>query len=431
MSDTGSTVRSMVNPWDERWSRTGGGNFPGGQSVSFVATAKDGSGLRAFVKTLRPNRVRNRQARRRFKREVMTYETLPGLGLPQLFDHNIESCEDGLTPMYMATELIVGVDLQAHIERAGRSEVDAALACVRELGVVLTRCHQNTVIHRDIKPANIVLRGGDITTPVLVDFGLSFNDAAEDDLTRVNEEVGNRFLRLPEHSRGARSAASDVTQLAGIFLYAITGHEPRVLKDESGQMPHQRPDTQIVLKDVLTPRQFLRLMSVFDKAFTNELLARYQTASDLVTGLERAVRKDTENDDNIQDLIDKVDELAGSHGLSASREHRESLQKLMMEIWKIHNEFAFSRDLKVSRGKSDMRVTVDEQWNENRSSIILPDEQPKAWTTFRIDRRGSDEYVVSIDAVEVWRGNAVDDALTAAVQRAAAQQFLATYGEQL
>jgi hypothetical protein len=55
----------------------------------------------------------------------------------------------------------------------------------------------------------VVLRNGDITDPVLVDLGLSFNDADEDDdLTRAGEEVGNRFLRLPEHPSGGRDAVS-------------------------------------------------------------------------------------------------------------------------------------------------------------------------------------------------------------------------------
>jgi serine/threonine-protein kinase len=418
----------MVKPWEERWLRDDADDIRGGQSVSFVARAKDGSGRRAFVKTLRRERVL--QARRRFKREVMTYETVPDLGLPQLFDHNAERCEDGRTPMYMAIELIDGVNLEDRVEGDGPAAVDAALACVRQVGAVLTRCHGKGVIHRDIKPANIVLRGGDITTPILVDFGLSFNDDAEDGVTRVNEEVGNRFLRLPEHSRGGRSAVSDVTQLAGIFFYTLTGHEPRQLRDEFDRMPHQRPEPRSVLSDVLTQRQFLRLTTVFDRAFKNELLARYQTVSDLVTGLERAVRSDPEDDDNLQDMIDRVDELVDRHGLAASNEHRESLQKFMLEIFKIHNNVAHSRELRIHRGRSEIRVTVDEQWHENTSSIILPDQQPKAWTTFRIDRRGSDDYVVSIDGVEVWRGNAVDDVLAAAVQQAGIKQILAAYGEQ-
>lgn len=51
----------------------------------------------------------------------------------------------------------------------------------------------------------MVLRGVDITKPVLVDYGLSFNDASEDDLTRLNEEIDSfaypSTLRVAELQR--------------------------------------------------------------------------------------------------------------------------------------------------------------------------------------------------------------------------------------
>jgi len=221
-------------PWGERWVRDRDAeHFRGGQGVSFTARAKDGDGPRVFIKTLRPDRVRNLPARRRFKREVAAYETLADLGPPRIFDHNADTWEDCRTPMYMATEFIEGINLEGYVEAGRAIDVYAGLACVNELATVLNRCHENDVTHRDLKPANIVLRNSDITTPVLVDFGLSFNNADEDDpLTRLNEEVGNRFLRLPEHRSGGRAPVSDVTQLAGIFFYIITAHEPLVLRDE-------------------------------------------------------------------------------------------------------------------------------------------------------------------------------------------------------
>ncbi|EPQ75824.1 serine/threonine protein kinase [Mycobacterium marinum] len=419
----------MANPWDGRWSRTGR-RFSGGQGESFVAAEKGGSGRQAFVKTLR--RVTNARARGRFKREVVAYETLTGLGLPRLLDHNVESCDDGRTPMYMAVEFIDGQDLKAHIDAARRVEIAAALSCVREVGTVLTRCHQSGVVHRDIKPANIVLRGDNVASPVLVDFGLSFNNAAEDDLTRVGEQVGNRFLRLPEHSLGAgRSAVSDVTQLAGIFLCIITGHEPRVLRDEFGQMPHQRPNIRSALNDVLDRRQLLRLMTVFDRAFAYESSARYQTASDLVTELEKAVRSDLEDDDNLQELIGRVDEIAVSRVLSASlREQRELLQEFVINgLGNIYKGLASPRRLEVRNSDTKVEVNANEQWQETCLSITVPGEQPRVWTTYRVDRRGG-EYIVRIDAVPVWRGNAIDDELIAVVQRAAARQFLEAYGKE-
>jgi eukaryotic-like serine/threonine-protein kinase len=83
--------------------------------------------------------------------------------------------------MYMATEFIEGTNLQDYVEAGHAIDIHAGLACVKELATVLNRCHENDVTHRDLKPANIVLRNSDVTTPVLVDFGLSFNNADEDD----------------------------------------------------------------------------------------------------------------------------------------------------------------------------------------------------------------------------------------------------------
>jgi hypothetical protein len=104
--------RQPPPPWAERWVRVAGTGFSGGQGVSFVARAKGDSGPLVFIKELHPRRVPNLEARGRFKREVGAYEALAGLGPPRIFDHNADTWEDCRTPMYMATDLIDGVDLQ-------------------------------------------------------------------------------------------------------------------------------------------------------------------------------------------------------------------------------------------------------------------------------------------------------------------------------
>jgi hypothetical protein len=90
-----SQRRSGPAPWDENWRRDGKDDFRGGQGISFLATAKGGSGRRAFIKTLK--RKDNAQARARFRREVTAYETLDSLGVsgvPRLFDHNAHEWRD-------------------------------------------------------------------------------------------------------------------------------------------------------------------------------------------------------------------------------------------------------------------------------------------------------------------------------------------------
>ena len=153
--------------WEFRWRRDSTAPFYEGQGVSFVATATDGSGRRAFIKTLR--RPTSITARRRFRREAVAYETLDGLGPPHLIEHNAELWADGHTPLYMAIEYIEGITLPALIVQQWTVGADAALVCARELAEVLNRSHQNGVVHRDIKPANVVVREADITRPVFVD----------------------------------------------------------------------------------------------------------------------------------------------------------------------------------------------------------------------------------------------------------------------
>jgi serine/threonine protein kinase len=423
-----SAVAKQQQPWADRWVRDDRSRVRGGQSLSFTATAKDGSGRRAFVKTLR--QPWNKQARGRFRREATTYDTLKELGLPQLLDDNADCWEDGSTPLYMAMELIEGVNLKDHIERTGKADMQSAVACVRELAAVLIRCHHAELVHRDIKPANVVLRNGDISEPVLIDFGLSFNNTRDDDLTKINEEVGNRFLRLPEHATGSRSPVSDVTQLASVFLYILTGHEPRVLRDESGRMPHERPNTQSLLREGLTTRQFARLTTVLDTAFSNQLLTRYQTASDFITQLENAIRDDPENSDDLQSLTERVDEITARRSEPAwLQDEREKLWKfIIQDIGNIYKNFGDSRGLQGRHSETKVVATADELWQETCLSLVFAGDQPKAWTTIRVDRRG-DEYLVRIDAASVWRGEAVDEALTTLVQRAALQQFLDVYGQ--
>jgi hypothetical protein len=89
----------MSDPWEANWERIPGSERQGGQGRSFVATKRDGSGERAFVKTIR--RPRDRRARKRFAREVAAYETLDHAGLPTLIEHNRDAWNVAFTPLYL------------------------------------------------------------------------------------------------------------------------------------------------------------------------------------------------------------------------------------------------------------------------------------------------------------------------------------------
>lgn len=418
-------------PWEERWTREGGPSLGGGQGESFIARSKADAVLRVFVKTLRHDRLGDRRARGRFHREVGIYETLDGLGLPTLIEHNADSFRDRRAPLYLVTELIEGENLKKSIERFGfASDLNVVLDCMRELARVVHRCHQEGVTHRDIKPANIVLRDGDLARPVLVDFGISFNDAADDDLTRMDEEIGNRFLRLPEHATGGRAPASDVTQLAAIFLYVMTGTEPRVLRDESDLAPHQRPDTRGTLLQHLDQRQFVRVMSTLDKAFSVELAARYSTAPELISALERAMHSDQTGDGDLENRLAQMDEIIASRGLTALSERRLALQHLISALDNFASTFAQARGLWRSQTGTNVHVTAEAAWHETRLALVIPgNHRNENWVVFRFEYRGPTDFVLHVNGEQAWRGESFDNALTDAVQMALADQFLASQAE--
>lgn len=79
-------------------------------------------------------------------------------------------------------------------------------------------------------PANVMLRAG-LLRSVLVDFGLSFNNAGLGDFTDV-QRIGNGFLRLPEPaSQGSnRGQVGDVTQLV-TRLAGLSGRATGILTE--------------------------------------------------------------------------------------------------------------------------------------------------------------------------------------------------------
>lgn len=411
-----------MEPWEDEW-------IPvrkirkGGQGLAYVVTAKDGSGREAFIKTLK--RTRDRKARARFRREATAYETLAGqdLGLPRLIDHNAHLWEEQGRPLYMALEYVRGEDLQTVVNAAGPLDVQDALSCVTEVGAVLHRCHQDGLIHRDIKPANIVLRDRNPTSPVLVDFGLSFNDADEDDLTKVGEEVGNKFLRLPEHSLGGRTRTSDVTQLAGVFLYAVTGVEPRVLIDHAGRPPHYRPDIRDALAALFSGRQLVRVLSVMDKVFNNDVAKRCQTATELIAALELAMQNDQEGEDDLASLLAAVDETALGERQALLAQRHAALTGFLAFIRAAIRDFADGRNLQQVWTGHVVSPAAEEALCQARMALDQNGDEPE-WMYFRVEPREPGEYVMLLNGQEIWRGASPDQSLSDLIAKAAAKNYL-------
>ncbi len=88
----------------------------------------------------------------------------------------------------------------------------------------LAQLHSKEAVHRDIKPENIMLRDGDWSRPVIIDFGLSkMLDLAT--VTAYPRVMGTAPYMSPEQIRGQRSKKATDLWCLGVVLHLLLSHE--------------------------------------------------------------------------------------------------------------------------------------------------------------------------------------------------------------
>lgn len=279
--------------WNERWELA--------QNVSTDGTAKGGQGeVRAVVrradgakgalKCMHSDHLKIRERRARVFQEVTALRALDGQGCPRVLETNAESWEAEGVELYLVMEWVEGPTLSRYVD-SGQVPFDDAISVTRALLLTVGRCHQLGIFHRDLKPDNVIVPNA--SEPVLVDFGMSWSKPEEsvDDTrafeTAVGQEIGNRFLRLPEHAAGRHEyhSASDVTMVVGLLFYMLARQAPRILSDASGAMPHERFSSSFAPAVTDDPR-WPRLRRIFNVGFQSSIASRFSTVEDVLERLD-------------------------------------------------------------------------------------------------------------------------------------------------
>jgi serine/threonine-protein kinase len=236
------------------------------------------------------------KARLRMHREVTNLRTLAnqGLKVPHVLDGNTEQNENPNAELYFVMERVPGSTLERAIKERSRLPLEHAVAMTLDLCGTVSAAHREGVLHRDLKPANIIARDFDKADLVIVDYGLSFNEAENEDdsLTDTGEQIGNRFYRPHEftlpggHKRDHRS---DVASLSAIFYYCLTGWYPYQPLDGHGKLPHQREGCSVrePLKD--HPR-VKDVEAILDRGFAPDFDSRFHTPEELADRLTSLIR---------------------------------------------------------------------------------------------------------------------------------------------
>ncbi|MBD2347241.1 serine/threonine-protein kinase [Anabaena subtropica] len=294
----------------------GGGGF--GKTYVALDTQRPGQ-PKCVVKHFQPvthNPEFMETARRLFTSEA---ETLERLGyhdqIPRLLAYFEENQE-----FFLVQEFIEGHSLKVELPPNQCWTEEQVILLLQQGLDILQFIHHHKVIHRDIKPENMIRRLQDGKL-VLIDFGavklVQTQISAISGQTEMTVAIGTPGYMPLEQFRGKPHLNSDIYSLGMVCIQALTGVHPRELGEDaiSGEILWQN-------RAKVSPA----LASVLSKMVLNNFKLRYQSATEVLEGLQQSFHPQAETQITVApstlaqqpQVILTQQQLVGLHGNNSS-----------------------------------------------------------------------------------------------------------------
>ncbi|MFJ3099873.1 protein kinase [Streptomyces sp. NPDC086835] len=183
-----------------------------------VYLARTAGGRTVALKTMHATIAADPAARTRFHLETDAARVIGGHHGATVVDAD----PTAETP-WLATEYVLGPPLDDAVDLCGPLPETSVRAIGAALAGALTQLHASDVVHRDLKPSNVMITA---YGPKIIDFGIA-RAAGDDRLTRTGTAAGTPAYMSPEQATGQEhTPAGDTFALAGVLVYAATGHPP-------------------------------------------------------------------------------------------------------------------------------------------------------------------------------------------------------------
>jgi tetratricopeptide (TPR) repeat protein len=158
--------------------------------------------------------------RERLYREARVLEKLSHPGIVRYVAHG----EMEADKPYLVMEWITGETLGKRLSRTGFT-MGESVRMVTRVAETLAVAHAKGIIHRDIKPGNLILRGGSVDDPTLIDFGIARMGLGASSITNTGVMLGTLGYMAPEQARGTKQldAKADVFALGAVLFKCLTG----------------------------------------------------------------------------------------------------------------------------------------------------------------------------------------------------------------
>lgn len=193
------------------------------------------------VKTLRAGLPLGRQARERFKREIVLGRQISHPNVCRVHDLDSATAGPDGEVLFLTMELLRGETLSQRLRRDGPLTLSEARPIAANIIAGLEACHRYGVVHRDLKSSNVILVAEQDRGAVITDFGLAHSVRGESGdgqrLTGPGAVMGTPGYMAPEQRAGRpATAASDIYALGVTLCEMLTGRLP-----EPGRLPADGP----------------------------------------------------------------------------------------------------------------------------------------------------------------------------------------------
>jgi TolB-like protein/Tfp pilus assembly protein PilF len=253
----------------------------GGMGVIYLARQRHPQRIVA-VKRVLDYDADSHDTLKRFRREADAAASLDHPNILPIYE--VSESEDGLP--FFSMKFATGGSLQK-VAPALRAEPRRCVQLMAKVARAVEYAHGQGILHRDLKPGNILLDGR--SEPLVSDFGLAKWLDANKDITKSLTTFGTPGYTAPEQAEGKAAGltpAADVYSLGAILFELLAGRPP-FLGSNAVAVIRQAAERPAPKLRSLAHSHDRDLETICARCLERDPKARYQSAGDLATDLER------------------------------------------------------------------------------------------------------------------------------------------------